>query len=104
MLKLHFSHRYPKLWGQTKAQLIGVKVVNAEAVQKNKALLQYDTMFITDLDVGYYPLQKAGQLIHLVFLGNKDIPFCTMRPYTKQKFDYYWAMLNEEFEIVIEEK
>ena len=97
MNKIKFSHEYPKLWGQTTATLISVKLVYS--IHLHKDLLDYDTTYIDGKEICHYPL-PFGALIHLTFLGDKNIPFCTIRRHTKQKMNYYSSKVNEEFEIV----
>lgn len=92
---IKFSHQYPKLWKQKKAKLVHIQVVDRAAIHQD--LLEYDTR---QADGSYYQLPK-GQLIHLVFFGNKGIPFCTIRRYTPEKYEYYERMLNESFDIII---
>jgi hypothetical protein len=102
MPTIKFSHHHPKIWGQKVAQLIHVQILTADYVQNNKALLQYDTLYITDLDVGYYQLPKQGKLIQLIFVGDNQIPFCTLRRYTTEKHRYYMANIKCIFEVVVE--
>ena len=112
MPSIKFSHEYPKLHGQVRAELLDVRVTAAEDVQKNKELIEYDTMYEDETGerdhfgtpitkVGYYPLPKKGFLLQLIFLGNKKIPFCTLRRKTDEKMDYYTELLGEEFDIEI---
>lgn len=111
MQKIKFSHIYPKLWEQKKAELIAVRIFDAQAVQINKDLIEYDTKYIieeeNEIEEGvydYYPLPKEGRLIQLIFIGDKDIPFCTLRRHIDRKMEYYLSKIGEIFEIVIEEK
>lgn len=119
MPQIRFSHNYPKLWGQTTAKLIAIEFLDAKEVQKNKDLLEYDTRYdiglTPDGDMLYdnYHLPKSGELLQLVFIGNKHIPFCTLRPryyYNKaekrtvDKMSYYEPKIGEIFDIVINEK
>lgn len=116
MNKITFSHIYPKLWGQKTAKLLAVELLSAKEVQENKDLLEYDTRYSTEKSIAmqdkefddYYPLPKSDNLIQLVFLGDKGIPFCTIRSaYMKigyklgNKLDYYKGLIGEEFEIDI---
>ena len=52
-----------------------------------------NTDFVGDIkEHRHYPLPKSGELIQLVFLGDKGIPFCTLRStYSKMgnKIEYY---------------
>jgi hypothetical protein len=121
MNQIPFSHSYPKLWGQITAELIAIRLLPAKDVQNNPDLLEYDTKYIDKRDYtgfeykevlekverfDYYQLPKSGNLIQLVFLGNKGIPFCTLRPeYSKMgnKLEYYKSKIGQEFEIVVKE-
>ena len=100
MYKIKFSHLYPKLWGQETAELLRVKVVDRKGLHKD--LIEYDTHYYTGhgIDGGYYALPN-GLLIHLTFIGNKGIPFCTIRRYTQSKFEYYDELKGKQFEIII---
>lgn len=101
-MQIRFSHDYPKLWGQKKAELLAVKIILAEVIQANKKLLNYDTKFITrDLLEEYYPLPKSGHLLQLVFLGDEGIPFCTIRTMTPEKYKYYSSAVGKEFSIIL---
>ena len=100
-MKIKFSSDYPKLHGQTSAELLAVKPIR---IDKNtpKELLEYDTKKI---DGTYYEL-KTGNYIQLVFLGNLGIPFCTIRtPYNQygDKTEYYKSKVGELFNIVVED-
>lgn len=97
MNQIKFSHEYPKLWGQRTATLLEVKLVYKEILHKD--LLEYDTTYSEGIERKHYPL-PSGALIHLTFLGEKNIPFCTMRSYNSEKLDYYGALIGDEFEIV----
>lgn len=99
-MKIKFSSDYPKLHGQTSAELLAVKPIR---IDKNtpKELLEYDTK---RSDGTYYPL-KSGNYIQLIFLGNLGIPFCTIRtPYNQygDKTEYYKSKVEELFNIVVE--
>ena len=99
--EIKFSKNYPKLWGQTLAKLIAVEDINIDE-NTNKDLLEYDTKAI---DGSYYELKK-GKYIQLIFLGNKNIPFCTIHSgqlsgKMGNKKEYYQAKIGETFNIVI---
>lgn len=99
--EIKFSKNYPKLWRQTQAKLIAVEDINIDE-NTNKDLLEYDTKAN---DGSYYELKK-GKYIQLIFLGNKNIPFCTIRSGQSSgkmgnKKEYYQAKIGETFNIVI---
>ncbi|MDR1196548.1 MAG: hypothetical protein LBL00_08770 [Endomicrobium sp.] len=102
MKVIRFSHCYPKLQGQSKAKLIWIELIKLPD-DMNIALLQYDTVYFSDGVKGYYTL-APGNYIQLVFLGNLGIPFCTIRPYSKHKYMYYAKSIDDDFEIIVEEK
>lgn len=95
MLMLRFSHDYPKLHKQSRAQLI--KVYRTERKELDDELIEYDTL---TSDGEHYELPK-GDLIYLLFLGNKMIPFCTIRPYNPGKFDYYQRNVGKIFTVCL---
>lgn len=100
--KIKFSKKYPKLWGQNQAELLAVKDIIIDD-KTSKDLLEYDTKAE---DGTYYELKK-GRYIQLIFLGSKNIPFCTIRSaYGKigNKKEYYQNKIGEIFNIVINEK
>jgi len=98
IMEIKFSSDYPKLHGQTSAELLAVKPIR---IDKNtpKELLEYDTK---KTDGTYYKLM-AGDYIQLVFLGNFGIPFCTIRSkrnrYAEDKESYYKQFIGQVFEV-----
>ena len=117
MNKIKFSHTYCKFHGQTKAILIDVKEINANDL--NDDLVEYDTKYIPttlacecelhtdfdgDIEHCHYPLPK-GKLVILTCIGNKHIPFCTIRTAKGRygdKYKYYTEKLGQWFDVVIE--
>ena len=95
MLKIKFSHSYPKIHGQKNAQLIHVR--RLEASNLHEDLIEYDTRTSTG---EYYALPK-GLLLQLVFMGDKGIPFCTLRRHTPDKEAYYRASVGMMFEVKV---
>ena len=94
MNTIKFSHSYPKLWEQTQAKLLAVLPLSSK--QFTELLLEYDTHH----DTGRYHLPD-GEYLQLVFIGNFRIPFCTIRPYTKEKATYYRSCIGEWFNIEV---
>ena len=93
--KIKFSKEYEKLHHQKQAILLNVKRINYDDVTKE--LIEYDTKA---KDGSYYLLPKT-ELIHLTFLGDKLIPFCTIRKYSIEKEKYYRNEIHNVFDIVI---
>ena len=71
---IKFSGDYPKLHGQTSAELIAVRDIRIDR-DTPAELLTYDT---TKSDGSRYEL-KTGKYLQLIFVGNLGIPFCTIR-------------------------
>ena len=109
MRKINFSHNYIKLQDQTSATLLAVfpLKLSRNDVSHNSLsqfFIDYDTAI---KDGGNYKL-RSGEYVVLLFLGNKSIPFTTIRSrigmYGLNKEEYYTKHIGEEFEIVIKEK
>lgn len=98
MPSIKFSHDYPKLHGQTSARLIEVTAIDYENLHPD--LIEYDTKTCKG---DYYPLPKT-QLIYLLFVGNKKIPFCTLRRLTPLKLTFCIQQIGKEFNIIMEGK
>lgn len=103
MPKIKFSHNYPKLHGQTSAVLLAVRELYFPK-DSNHELLEYDTSYPSPHGIDFYPL-PAGPYLQLIFVGNKHIPFCTIRPkyggFRKNKKGYYEGQIGKAFSIVI---
>jgi len=102
-LQIKFSHDYHKLWDQKKAKLVHVEVRDLD-IGRDHALLEYDTKYHIGLsgEFSWYHLD-AGKYLQLVFLGDKGIPFCTLRSYNHMKAEYYRRNIGETFDIVMKE-
>lgn len=92
---IKFSHEYPKLWNQSEAVLVAVNYITKNDFPLNQDLLNYDTKTSKG---EYYPLPK-GDYLQLIFLGDKRIPFCTIRRNTTEKNEYYCSKINQLFKI-----
>ncbi len=99
MREIKFSHNYTKLWGQSRATLLACRMIKYNE-KFDFSLKEYDTK----IEHGeYYPLNN-GNYLQLVFIGEKHIPFCTLRPpYNKfgNKKEYYEKLIGETFQVVI---
>ena len=102
MTEIKFSKEYCKLHHQTSAELLAVRRLDINADNPFTELLDYDTLAT---DGTRYEIKK-GHWLQLVFLGDKGIPFCTIRSdrpaYNgmKSKYDYYNEKVGERFVIV----
>ena len=101
--EIKFSHEYPKLHGQTSAYLLAVEPITIDADTPSE-LIEYDTRTTTG---EHYPL-TPGEYIQLIFIGNKRIPFCTIRRREHwikgrrlDKVEYYKKKIGQIFNISI---
>lgn len=101
-MKIKFSGDYPKLHGQTTAELLAVRPIRIDK-HTPLSLLEYDT---TRSDGTQYKL-RTGDYVQLIFIGNYGIPFCTIRPlksrWGSNKLNYYSKHIGDFFEIMKEE-
>lgn len=96
--KIKFCSNYPKLWNQESAILVAVRDIKINK-ETHPDLLEYDTKKI---DGTYFPL-KSGNYIQLLFIGNKGIPFCTIRSaFPTKKIDYYKSNINQMFKVEVQ--
>jgi len=92
---LKFSHNYDKLHGQTVGKLFSI--VTIEKDKLDPELVKYDTQL--NGKVVYNLTDK--KLMILFFIGNKGIPFTTIRAHTQMKFVYYKQFYGHNFKIKI---
>lgn len=100
MPKIKFSHEYSKLRNTIShiktATLVGVYKI--DLINQHKSFLNYDT------DRGKYKLPPEGDYIMLLFLKPDNINlFTTLRRYTQSKYEYYFDLTGQEFDIIIKE-
>ena len=99
--EIKFSHWYPKLPEMSDRALL-MQVFEIDRKDISPVFLEYDTKYFHG-DHGedrYYKLPD-GKLIVLLFYGNDDTVFTTIRRYTPGKFDYYKSCEGKRFKICI---
>lgn len=97
MNTIKFSGDYPKLHGQTSAELLAVRHIRISK-DTPPELLTYDT---TKADGTRYEL-KPGNYLQLIFIGNFGIPFCTIRSaWRESKILYYFGCIGQTFRIEV---
>lgn len=88
-LTIRFSHNYTKLHNQKSAKLLASTIQKRS--QMNADFILYDTVYFNEKgEKAYFDLSDETYIV-LVFIGDKMIPFTTARPYTKEKYDHYYA-------------
>ena len=92
---IKFSHQYDKLHRQTAGKLLFVSKTEKDKLYSD--LIDYDTKAN---GIIVYKLPDK-ELILLIFVGNKGIPFSTIRLFTEKKFAYYTSLKNHNFNIII---
>jgi hypothetical protein len=103
MMEIKFSHSYPKLHGQIRATLLSI--IMSDRKNLNPELVHYDTLYLEPDGVfpcveKHYPLPD-GPLMILVFVGNKLIPFTTVRRWTAKIEEFYRQNINQVFDVKI---
>lgn len=91
---IEFSHEFTKLMYQQAAVLIAM--YKTQKSKLSPTFLSYDTEYFEKGIRKYYHIEQE-ELIFLIFLGEFNIPFTTIRSYTPKKFDYYKSALREKF-------
>lgn len=114
-MNIKFSHNYTKLHDQVKGLLVHVR--KASWCDLNDDLVEYDTKYIPttadscgcelhtdyegDIEHCNYPLPK-GELVVLTFIGDKGIPFSTIRSAYGEygnKYNYYTKRIGKWFDL-----
>lgn len=98
MKELRFNKNYKKLFNQCKARLIDSKLVTLD--QLNKDFIKYDT----DCEEGGSFLFTEDLYLCLFFVGDKGIPFTTLRKFNEYNFRYYCDSEDTLFNVIIENR
>lgn len=93
---INFSFEYTKLFYQEKALLVAAYRTHKSKL--SKIFLSYDTCYHHDNQVKFYNVPDTD-IIFLIFLGDQNIPFTTIRRYTDKKWKYYSSSIGEYFEL-----
>jgi hypothetical protein len=98
MKTIKFNNNYPKLWNQKKATLLKVEIILKENIPKE--FVEYDCKKSN----GTYFELEGDRFLLLTFRGENYIPFSTLRKLDDyEKLFEYGNLINNEFEIIIEE-
>jgi hypothetical protein len=93
--EINFNHNYKKLHNQTKAVLIQTAILKGKNIQKE--FIDYDTD-------DQYKINKKEDYLYLVFVGDKMIPFTTLRKLNIENIKKYVGYEGDYFDVVVEEK
>ena len=93
---INFSFEYTKLYYQETAMLVAVYKTTKQRL--SKLFLSYDTCYHDKNEVKFYNIPDT-ELIFLIFLGDQNIPFTTIRKYTAKKWSYYKNTQGQIFEL-----
>lgn len=94
MNEIRFNRNYSKLHNQTRACLIQTAVLEGKYIKKE--FVDYDTDNL-------YKINKKETYLLLVFVGEKIIPFTTLRKLTIENVKKYVGYEGDSFNIVVEE-
>lgn len=100
--KISFDNNYPKLHNQTAAELLLVinDVSGAMLNTVCERVTKYDTL---RGDGKYYHIENDQVFMILVFLGDKGIPFTSIRKMNQENIDKYCDSVGEVFLIDVKE-
>jgi hypothetical protein len=99
---LKFCHEYTKLCGQKSAKLLSVEMLSKSDLSAEMVCI--DTEYTeSDGSTQHYNKLPNGLVLVLVFVGNKNIPFTTIRRCYDKKLQYYRSLVGQWFDIVVEE-
>lgn len=93
--EIKFNRNYTKLHGQTEARLLHVETHLGRALDPE--FIKYDTD-------GKYTFEYSHRYICLYLVGNKGIPFSTLRKFNKTNVLKYFGQKGKLFKIVVEEE
>ena len=95
MEKIKFNRNYKKLHEQTEAKLVYFEIHYGKTL--NEEYVKYDTD-------GKYTFVYNHKYIVLYFVGNKGIPFSSLRKLNKENKKKYFDKVGEKFKIIVEAK
>jgi hypothetical protein len=93
MQEIKFNRNYKKLHNQTSAELTCIWIKLGADLHKD--FIEYDTD-------GKYEIDKNKEYLVLWLIGDKLIPFTTLRKLNKENANKY--VLGERYKIVVEEQ
>ena len=95
-MDIKFTQRFTKLHDQKFARLL--MVVDSKFENLTEGFLAYDTD-------GRYPMPKEGNCLILIFMGNDNFLFTTVRDCrTPEKIQYYKSHVGRIFNIITPEE
>lgn len=89
--EIHFKKNFTKLYNQTQALLI--RIIEKKGKDLCQDFIEYDTD-------NQYPIDKNQYYLILYFIGNKLIPFTSIRKYNDENLLKY--VFGAEFNIIID--
>lgn len=99
MNTIKFAKQFLKLHEQTSAELVAVRLVDTATMSPD----DFEEMYKYDAkadDGSYYPLNKDKTYTQLILIGNKNIPFATLR--NKDKYMDYVKQIGWVFSVEVE--
>lgn len=99
MTTIKFAKQFLKLHGQTSAELVAVRLVDTATTSPDDFEEMYEYDAKAD-DGSYYPLDNNKTYTQLIFIGNKNIPFTTLR--NKDKYLDYVKQIGWVFNVEVD--
>ena len=97
MRNILFNDNYPKLHNQCMARLIDYKVINESKL--NQEFIIYDCQ---KSDGSLYKLEKNVNYILMYFIGDKQIPFTTIRKHNTKNIKRCMEGITKTFIVLVQ--
>ena len=95
MREIRFNHNYKKLHNQKTAVLAQTGAIKGNTISKE--FIDYDTD-------RKFKINRKGNYLYLLFIGDKMIPFTTLRKLNIENVKKYVGREGDFFNVVIEEQ
>ena len=94
-MEIVFNHNYKKLHNQKTVVLVQTGAIKGKTITDD--FIDYDTD-------RKYKINRKGNYLYLIFIGEKMIPFTTLRKLNIENVKKYVGREGEFFNVVIEEQ
>lgn len=100
---IKFHKPFCKMRRQTSCRIVFFSIAEAQSLQRD--FLEYDALYYEGaLKPRYGKIPKEGRVIILFLVGNMNIPFTSVRPWTPEKEDLYKSLVGKTLKIVIRDR
>lgn len=102
-LFIKFPKPFCKMRRQSHAKIIAFFISDVSELHPD--FVEYETIYYEgQMSPRYTQITKAGKVIILHLIGNMNIPFTSVRPWSLEKESLYKSLLGKKLRIVIKDK